>query len=408
MPRAALFDLDDTLLDTAQLRDARERREWDKVLGGLSTVTAFEVEDGQPAVVDLPKEAKNRGLAVGVLTHSPRPYAEALISRHGVRVDELVTGSDGFPAKPDPTGLLALARGLDVEPAQCLYIGDAVGDFGAAAAAGMVSVGVSWKGETPLTWRHGWPDIAIDRPSQLLALLDGANGLRPMGELVAAESEFDLHWGSVLRLGSSVFGLGRYFPTGDPRYVGHSLSHLILDAKEDKEAQQRLAEVFGSLGGRLSNPPALIASVPPSPDKEDRFGPARAALAEGIGARDGGDLLVQLYDAPDYRSTARDARAAKVVDRFAANGTLSGERVILIDDVYTSGSQADACREVLRESGAGRVSVFIAGVTQDGLPEPCPRCGELGGTIKVRRRRADGVEFKACSRYPNCTWTASL
>lgn len=409
MPRAALFDLDDTLLDSSPLRDARERRKWGKVLAGLGSVSPFEVAEGEPAVVDLPREAKRRGLAVGILTHSPRPYAEALISRHGIRVDELVTGSDGFPTKPDPTGLLALARALGVTPSDCLYIGDAVGDFGAAAAAGMVSVGVSWAGKTPLTWRHGWPDIAIDRPSQLLALLDGSQGLGPLGELGAEGEDFDLHWGSILRLGPNRFGLGRYFPTGDRRHAHHDLSHLIVAAKSDPKAQERMAAIFASIGGRLKNPPTLVASVPPSPEKEDRFEGARTALAGACGAADGGDLLVQLYDAPNYLSTSREDRAALVKDRFQINRDLQEkESVILIDDVFTSGSQADGCRRVLLDAGASVVTVFVAGVTQNSLPDPCPRCGELGGTIKIRRRRRDGVPFKACSRYPKCEWTESI
>jgi len=64
---------------------------------------------------------------------------------------------------------------------------------------------------------------------------------------------------------------------------------------------------------------------------------------------------------------------------------------------------------VLRSAGAGQITIAAAAVTQDQLRDPCPRCGaEWGGTIRIRRRRRDGKEFRACSRYPNCDWTADL
>jgi beta-phosphoglucomutase-like phosphatase (HAD superfamily) len=48
-----------------------------------------------------------------------------------MRVDAMVTGSDRFAPKPDPSGLVAAARLLGVEPGGCVYVGDSVGDFGA-------------------------------------------------------------------------------------------------------------------------------------------------------------------------------------------------------------------------------------------------------------------------------------
>src|ERR1700682_3224548 len=136
MTAAAIFDLDDTLLDTSELLGARERREWDVVLGGLDSVHAFAVDEGEPAVASLPGRARAQGLAIGLFTHSPQSYAEELLRSYGIEVDEIVSGSDRLPLKPDPTGLLTVARALGVDPAECVYVGDSVGDFGAAAAAG--------------------------------------------------------------------------------------------------------------------------------------------------------------------------------------------------------------------------------------------------------------------------------
>ncbi|HET7177325.1 MAG TPA: HAD-IA family hydrolase [Solirubrobacterales bacterium] len=407
MIRAAIFDLDETLLDSSALAGARRRREWKRVFPRLDSVEEFEVGAEEPPVASLPEEARKRGLAVGLLTQSPKRYAEELARRFGIGVQKTVSGSEGLPEKPDPSGLISLARALAVAPRECIYVGDGVEDFGAAAAAGAVSVGVSWSTQTPRAWRHGWPDIAIERPSRLIELLEEGGKMGPLGEVAARDLEPTVHWGSLLRLGASTYGLGRYFPTGDRRHLHHPLSHLILDCKEDEAARARLAGVFATLHRVPTKlPPQLIASVPPEPGGEERFAAARAQLAELYGARDGEGLLRQLFAVEDYKHTARSARAEKVRDRFEATERLAGERVILLDDVITSGAQAEACRAALTEAGAGAVTIVAASVTQDSLPELCPACGEeYGGTIRTIRRRSDGKEFQGCSRWrQGCRW----
>jgi ComF family protein len=56
----------------------------------------------------------------------------------------------------------------------------------------------------------------------------------------------------------------------------------------------------------------------------------------------------------------RAERAANVRGAFAAGPgcRLNGERVILLDDVLTTGATTSACAAVLREAGAGEVAVF--------------------------------------------------
>jgi HAD superfamily hydrolase (TIGR01509 family) len=405
---AVIFDLDDTLLDSSALRYARDRRDWRTVYGGLDRVVAFTTRHrGEIAVTSLPQAARKRGLKVGILTHSPDRYAGELLRAHGIRVDAMVTGSDGYPPKPDPAGLRAVAAALGIAPRECLYVGDSVGDFGAAAAAGMYSVGVAWSGDAPPDWRHGWPDVAIDRPSHLLRLIGGNTQLGPLGEVLTNGEEPSVHWGSLLRLGAATYGLGRYFSTEDCRHPTHALSHLVLASKDREQASERLASIFETAARLLpvTRTPQRIVSVPPAPgDERDRFAAARAEMAAVYGALDGGDALRMRYPVEDYKRTHRTARAAKNTDRFAATH-LSGERTLLIDDVLTSGGQVKACRAALRAAGCGPVTVMVLTVTQDKLPEPCPACGS---NLTTRRRRSDGREFLGCSNWPNCSYSRSL
>jgi ComF family protein len=55
---------------------------------------------------------------------------------------------------------------------------------------------------------------------------------------------------------------------------------------------------------------------------------------------------------------SRPERAANVSGAFAARDELHGERVILVDDVMTTGATTSACARALRQAGAGDVCVW--------------------------------------------------
>ena len=67
---AVIFDLDDTLLDTSSLLDARDRRAWDEVYAPLDEVAIFDVGGDEYPVTRLPGETRERNLPVGLYTHS--------------------------------------------------------------------------------------------------------------------------------------------------------------------------------------------------------------------------------------------------------------------------------------------------------------------------------------------------
>ena len=66
--------------------------------------------------------------------------------------------------------------------------------------------------------------------------------------------------------------------------------------------------------------------------------------------------------------TARE-RAVEVADAFAVQdrhaGTVAGRRVLLVDDVMTSGATANACAGALLRSGAAGVDVLVAARVPD-------------------------------------------
>jgi phosphoglycolate phosphatase-like HAD superfamily hydrolase len=409
MIEAAIFDLDDTLLDTSALADARRAGQWSVVKERLHLVRPFN-SSGVP-VEEIPARLKAEGLQIGILTHSPGWYASALLERFGIRPDALVTGSDRYPPKPDPTSLKTIADELGVEIGNCVHVGDLDTDAAAAAAAGATSIGVSWSKVAPEKWRRWWPDVAISKPERLLELAE-FDKLRPLAEAVLTGVDPRWHWGTVMRVEQGVGALGRYFTPEDvDRHPEHALSNLVIEAKDDPEEAERVAEIFTRLGGRpswRSSMPDLVVSVPPAPAAEfDRFEAVRAALAQALEARDGNGVLTMNFTVDTYKRLPHDARQAANVGRFRA-ARLNGEHALLIDDVLTSGSQVEACRDALLAAGAAKVSVIALAATQDRLPEPCPLCG---ASLRIYHRHRDGQAFVGCPNYftaLGCTYTRNV
>ena len=89
----------------------------------------------------------------------------------------MVCGDTTPYPKPHPAPLLAAARILDVPPARCVYVGDALRDITAGIAAGMRTIvaryGYIEAHEVPESWPA---DGGIDRPAALLDWLPPARG----------------------------------------------------------------------------------------------------------------------------------------------------------------------------------------------------------------------------------------
>ncbi len=393
---AVLFDLDGTLLDSSSLRDARDGKRWDEVLARIGEVGTFRDE---PHAV--PAQLRAQGVKVGVVTSSPRPYAEALLDRFDIAVDVLITGSDRYAPKPDPAALIAACEELHIAPSEAAYVGDQITDFQAASAAGMRAVGGLWSaadGRYPTEWVKHWPDVVVGTPG---VLSEGTSWSRlgPVAEVILDERTPRLHTGSVIVAGRAMYGLGRYFTRSDPRCESHRLSLAIVANKDTHVNSAALSSSFVTVATALRLEAAVVTSVPgPADDPFDRFGPHRASLAAALEGDDRADLLDQIRPASDYKHLrGAAARDAANIGRFVVTNNLDGEAVVLLDDVITSGSTIRACQAALISSGASKVVSLAFAVAQESLPTTCPGCQV--GILQYKERKIDGRPFWACSRW---------
>jgi phosphoglycolate phosphatase len=184
--RAALFDLDGTLLDSLhdigaamnhsltthglpvhplatyrhfvgngiQTTVARSlplgREEMHQAV--LSTFRSFYAEHMLdhtrpfPGLPEVLARLRGQGVKLAVLSNKADVTTRQLVAKllPDVRFDAVYGERDGVPCKPDPTAAFGISAELGVKPGDCAFVGDTAVDMDTACAAGMYGVGVTW------------------------------------------------------------------------------------------------------------------------------------------------------------------------------------------------------------------------------------------------------------------------
>ncbi|WP_028454889.1 HAD family hydrolase [Chitinilyticum litopenaei] len=115
-----------------------------------------------------------RGLKWGIVTNKPMRYTDPLIGILPLPIapQTCVSGDTVGIPKPDPKPMLHAAAELGVDPAHCLYVGDAERDIEAGRRVGMTTVLASYgyiaEHDEPAAWGA---DLTIRHPLELLAHL---------------------------------------------------------------------------------------------------------------------------------------------------------------------------------------------------------------------------------------------
>ncbi len=146
-----------------------------------------------------------------------------------------------------------------------------------------------------------------------------------------------------------------------------ALAASILHLKSEPFVAKRLRILFVSRFQTCDSPsPDLIIPVPLSAKRmlERGFNQAEI-LSELLSKTTGIEVdkrsLVRKIHTPIHRAGMdRKARELTVKNAFevARPKLIKGKRILLVDDVFTSGSTVSSCAKALKKNGAGEVFVF--------------------------------------------------
>lgn len=81
-----------------------------------------------------------------------------------------------------------------------------------------------------------------------------------------------------------------------------------------------------------------------------------------------GNVLVKVRDTPDMVGLGRSQRLTNLAGAFQTKNTrfIQGKRILLVDDIYTTGSTVSACSEALLSAGAETICVLVAATGVEG------------------------------------------
>jgi len=165
MIKGIIFDLDMTLVDTSSLLQLRSKRKWTQVYNKLYETKLFE---GVSNLIDNLKPKYK----IGIVTSSPRKYAEKLIDFHDLNIPILVGYHDTSFHKPHPEPILHGIKQMDTTAESTIYVGDQVIDIDAAKTAGCISIGVTWGDDSAEDIKNSAPDFIANNPIEIQGIID--------------------------------------------------------------------------------------------------------------------------------------------------------------------------------------------------------------------------------------------
>jgi N-acetyl-D-muramate 6-phosphate phosphatase len=115
-----------------------------------------------------------KGLSWGIVTNKPGRFTNPLVFHLGLHQEAacVISGDDAPKPKPSPETLLLACERANLQPEQCLYVGDAERDIQAGKAAGMKTIvamyGYIDQADKPEEWGA---DYSITTPQGILAFI---------------------------------------------------------------------------------------------------------------------------------------------------------------------------------------------------------------------------------------------
>ncbi|BCG64329.1 MAG: N-acetyl-D-muramate 6-phosphate phosphatase [Methyloprofundus sp.] len=120
---------------------------------------------------ELLNSLETQGIPWGVVTNKRERMTRPLMNTLGLteRAASIICGDTTAHSKPHPEPMLTACREIQVNPEECLYIGDALHDITAGKAANMKTLAATYGYIKPDDQPQDWgADALISHPSEIL------------------------------------------------------------------------------------------------------------------------------------------------------------------------------------------------------------------------------------------------
>jgi len=405
MFEVCLFDLDQTLVETEDMKDLRESgKNKDDACYRSEVEKELKVKPKDDRLIYkeevlLKIRSQFPSLKLGVFTRSPRSYAETILAAAYPKMqwDVIVAYEDVKHTKPYGEGIDKAMWSFGYETiSKVILVGDGDVDIRAAYNAGCVVAldTSSWESKrTPDNWRAlaHIPDAVISRPEEIIDVLDDCYAYLP--ELERLLSKTDKRSGSARfdkvnkfiprdaggdNTAFPIFSCGRSFAgykSLEWRKKWHKLTQSIHDQKEADEFPEEWVQAVRNFisanfavlffGGELT-----VSVIPHRPGRTPRLEAFLAQLEASYSAtplRGKGKLIFVpglLAYKDGVRSNSNDKlnaaeRFKNIRDHLIVSredAVKKGGKILVIDDVATTGSSLIYAKKYLVAAGAGEVT----------------------------------------------------
>jgi phosphoglycolate phosphatase len=127
--------------------------------------------DGIPEMLRALRQA---GIRCAVLSNKAHEFVVTMISHFfGDKAFELILGGGRFPLKPDPSGALHIAASIGLPPGEIVFIGDSDVDMKTAGNAGMFGIGATWGFRTREELLQNGAQFLAETPIDIVSAVTG-------------------------------------------------------------------------------------------------------------------------------------------------------------------------------------------------------------------------------------------
>lgn len=161
---ALLFDLDQTIVDSASVAELRKQRQWQRVYAKIPALSAY------PGIISAIQDLQ-QDHDTAIVTTAPSPYTLRVLAHVGLEFDAVVCYHDVKRIKPDGEGATLAIQKLGAQTSRALMIGDLPADIYCGRNAAAKTAGVLWGGADEIALRNADPDVLVATPAELVAYI---------------------------------------------------------------------------------------------------------------------------------------------------------------------------------------------------------------------------------------------